>query len=95
LSPVDAVGAVGVPVNAGDANGARELSVGCTWSARAKVFDVPTAPVPSTFGVVEDACPKTNAVVAICIVFVFAAAVGAVGVPLKAGDALTAIDEST
>jgi hypothetical protein len=45
--------------------------------------------------VVEDACPKTNAVVAICVVFVFAAAVGAVGVPLKAGDALTAIDEST
>jgi hypothetical protein len=46
-------------------------------------------------GVVELAWLKTKAVLAICVVFVFAAAVGAVGVPLSAGDAVTAIDEST
>jgi hypothetical protein len=95
LSPAAAVGAVGVPVNPGLASGARDVSVGCTWSALANVFDVPTAPVPSIFGVVEEACPNTKAVVATCVVFVFAAAVGAVGVPVSAGDAAGAIDEST
>jgi len=59
------------------------------------VFDVPTAAVPSIFGVVEEACPRTNAVVATCVVFVFSAAVGAVGVPVSAGDPVAAIDEST
>jgi hypothetical protein len=45
--------------------------------------------------VVELACPSTNAVVASCVVFVLTAAVGAVGVPVRADDALVAIDEST
>lgn len=30
LSPAEGVGAVGVPVSAGEAKGAREVSVGCT-----------------------------------------------------------------
>ena len=34
--------------------------------------------------------PCTNAVVAICVVLVVAAAVGAVGVPVNAGDAIGA-----
>ena len=46
LVPVAAVGAAGVPVNDGDASGARLVSVGCTWSPRATAFDVPTACVP-------------------------------------------------
>jgi hypothetical protein len=58
-------------------------------------LDVPTAAVPSIFGVAVEACPRTNAVVAICVVFVFAAAVGALGVPVNAGDAVAAIVEST
>lgn len=48
----DNVGAVTVPVKVGDASGARDVSVGCTWSARANVVPVPAAPVPFIVGVV-------------------------------------------
>ena len=50
LSPEAGVGAVGVPVNAGEARGAREVSVGCTWSSWAQCELVPTAAVPSMAG---------------------------------------------
>ena len=65
------------------AAGALEVSVGWTWSARAKVVPVPMAAVPSMTGLVLEACPRTKAVVAICVVFVFTDAVGAEGVPVK------------
>ena len=43
----------------------------CVWSARANVVPVPTVLVPTVVGVVELACPNTNAVVATCVVLVF------------------------
>jgi hypothetical protein len=82
-----AVGAAGVPVNVGDARAAREVSEGWTWSARAYRRDVPTAAVPSTTGVVADACATTNAVVASWVVLVSTAAVGAAGTPVNVGAA--------
>ena len=84
--PGAAVGAVGVPVSAGDDSGARVVSVGCLWSSRADFVAVPAAAVPSISGLVNPspalcaAC--TKAVVAICVVFVPAGAVGAVSVPV-------------
>ena len=51
LVPVVAVGAVGVPVSAGDANGALVVSLGWTWSSAANRFDVPVDAVPSINGV--------------------------------------------
>ncbi len=62
-------GIVTVPVNAGEAFGARRDS-----AVSARVVSVPTAPV-------------VNAVVATCVVLVRAVAVGAVGTPVRAGDA--------
>jgi hypothetical protein len=67
------VGAVGVPVNAGLAKGALEVSVGCTWSARATVDKAPTETEPfirilavfdSKGKVAELIAEFTNAVVA-------------------------------
>ena len=45
-----AVGAVGMPVNAGEFSGALVVSVGCTWSCRAFKLELPTAAVPSIRG---------------------------------------------
>jgi hypothetical protein len=90
LVPEVAVGAAGVPVKVGLASGALDVSVGWMWSALAKVVEVPIVAVPSTTGVVEDACPNTKAVVANCVVFVPAVAVGAAGVPVNVGEASVA-----
>jgi hypothetical protein len=50
-----AAGSVTVPVNVGDANGARDVSDGCTWSERAQVVPAPTAATPFIMGTVLDA----------------------------------------
>jgi hypothetical protein len=50
-----AVGAAGVPVKVGDASGARVVSVGWTWSARAKLVEVPTVAAPFIAGATADA----------------------------------------
>ena len=59
------------------------------WSARAYRLDVPAACVPfiPIVPAVELPCPRTKAVVAICVVFVLTAAVVESGVPVKVGDA--------
>lgn len=54
LSPAVGVGASGVPVKTGLARGAREASVGWTWSPREKSVDTPGVAVPSTMGVAFD-----------------------------------------
>src|SRR5215472_17974441 len=90
-------GMVTVPVNVGLLIGAREVSVGCTWSPRAYVANTPVAAAPSMIGVVEDAtgtCAMTKAVVAICVVLVPTVAVGASGMPVKLGDAIGAAPSS-
>ena len=46
--------------------------------------------VPSITGLDAPACPSTNAVVAIWVVLVSAAAVGAAGVPVKVGEPIGA-----
>lgn len=94
LSVVAGVGAAGVPVRVGEASGARDVSTGCTWSARAKVVPVPTAAAPFIRGVAVAACPITKAVVAICVVEVETAAVGAAGVPVSVGEATAAREVS-
>ena len=63
-----------------------ELSEACTWSARAYFEEFPMAAVPLSVGAEDDACPRTKAVVAICVVFVSAVAVGARGIPDKVGE---------
>jgi hypothetical protein len=45
-------GVVIVPVNVGEATGARLVSAGCTWSAFAGIKLVPTAAVPFISGVI-------------------------------------------
>ena len=101
LVPNVAVGAVGVPVRAGLASGARSAACAATNAVVANwVVLVPDAAVGATgmpvsegeaSGASSAACAKTKAVVAICVVFAPAAAVGAVGVPVKDGDASGAV----
>jgi hypothetical protein len=63
IAPVAVSAAVvTVPVNVGDASGARLVSEGCTWSARAKLADVPVAAEPSINGANEEAWFRTNLV---------------------------------
>ena len=93
LVPAVAVGAVGVPVNAGLASGALMVFKLRPWladNALVVLVDVST----SSTGVAVPPVPAfaiTNAVVAICVVFVPVVAVGAVGVPVNAGDARGAL----
>lgn len=90
LVPTVAVGAVGVPVSDGDARGALEVSVGCTWSARAATVAVPAEAVPSIEGEVlprDVPLASTKAVVAILVLLSPLVGVGAVGVPVSAGEA--------
>ena len=87
-------GIVTVPVNVGDAIGARLVSLGCTWSCLAYRSDVPTKTDPSIDGDVLPACPTTNAQVANCVVEVSTDAVGAVGMLVNAGDARGAFKSS-
>src|SRR5215467_8757616 len=88
LVPGAAVGPPGVPVNVGEASGAPPAPV------TSAVVNV-TAPVR----VLNDDTPPdgmaaiaavTNAVVAICVVFVLGAAVGAAGVPVNVGELISA-----
>ena len=51
---------------------------------------VPLAPPPTFVGASLATCARTKAVEASCVVFVFTAAVGAVGVPERAGEARVA-----
>jgi hypothetical protein len=78
VTPVVPVGREGVPVKVGLAVGAAPLT-----SATASV----TAPVRPATEVTAPALASTKAVVATCVVFVPLAAVGAVGTPVRAGDA--------
>jgi len=91
LVPTDAVGAVGIPVREGLASGAFSaklltivvLKFASLLSAVASSFRVSRAPgEDATRSATADA---TNAVVAICVVFVPLAAVGALGVPVRDG----------
>ena len=82
-----AVGAVGMPVNAGPASKAppaeeRSAEPRDTAPLRPLKLTTPAPDPPSSF--------KTNAVVANCVVLVPNDAVGAVGVPINAGLARTA-----
>jgi hypothetical protein len=82
LSPAIGVGAVGVPVNPGDARGAPPApvtSVNVIVTVPARPFQLVTPPP-----VANADC--TNAVVANCVELVPAMAVGAVGVPDSAGE---------
>jgi hypothetical protein len=72
----------------------RVESVAWTWSLREYKFDVPAEAVPFIGGAVDDACPRTKAVVAIWVVLVPAPAVGAVGVPVRLGDAIGALESN-
>jgi hypothetical protein len=94
LSPAVAVGAATVPVNVGEAKFAFKASARSTYSVVAKFVElsfadcvVPLAPVTAA-----STAAFTNAVVATCVVFVPAVAVGAVGVPVSAGEAKGAIN---
>ena len=100
LSAVAGVGARGSPVNTGPANGARLVSVGCTWSARENVTATPGAATPSIIGLAllgkapppATTAAATNAVVAIDVSLSPGEAVGAVGLPVNAGEANGAND---
>ena len=74
-----------VPENVGLARFALEVSEGCIWSALAYLVLVPTVPTLSIIGVVADACPTTNPVVAIIVLAVSTAAVGDRGAPVNVG----------
>lgn len=97
LVPLVAVGAAGVPVNVGDATGARPVTADCTNAVLAAcVVLVPevavgTVGAPVSVGDASGANPEvaaaTNAVLASCVVLVPGDAVGAVGVPVNPGDA--------
>ena len=86
----DAVGAVGIPVNAGEFRGAPLASVAWTWSCLAYRREVPTAAVPLGSGATLPACPVTNPQVANCVDEVSTDAVGAAGIPVNVGDAIGA-----
>ena len=100
LVPPDAVGAVGVPVRAGDAKGALSARLLVTVaeklasspSAAASSFRVSRA--PGALSITLATAVETNAVVATCVLLVPAVAVGAVGVPVRAGDAKGALRSS-
>ena len=85
--PAVAVGAVCVPLKAGDASSAPPavvMSEACSVTAPVRPFQLLT---PAT---TPDNAAVTTAVVAICVLFVPGAAVGAVGVPEKLGLAVGA-----
>jgi hypothetical protein len=78
--PIVPVGRVGVPVKVGLARGAAPDT-----SATARTI-APVRPATEVTGA-AGALARTKAVVAICVVFVPSVAVGAVGVPVSAGEA--------
>ena len=99
LVPGVAVGAVGVPINAGDAKGATDAAFAAVKpSVLLMSVAVATAVMPSDVRFMTPLPPGsdrpeldattaavTKAVVASCIVLVPGDAVGAVGVPVNAG----------
>jgi hypothetical protein len=86
---VEAVGAVGVPVRAGEAKGAKP-----EIEAPAGMVTVPVKVGEARFALVLRPF-VTKAVVASCVVLVPAVAVGAAGVPVKVGEAIGALRTST
>ena len=78
--PNDAVGANGVPVNVGLANGAFSSRALCNPD----VFAIVRSPL-AIVSCFPESPFATNSVVATCVVFVPDAAVGAVGTPVKVG----------
>jgi hypothetical protein len=80
VTPVVPVGREGVPEKLGLAKGAAPET-----SATASVT-APVRPATEVTGA-EGALARTKAVVAICVVFVPSVAVGAVGTPVRAGEA--------
>ena len=56
------LGIVTVPVNVGDANGARVVSEAWTWSCRDGIADVPGAATPLMIGFADDSNPPANPV---------------------------------
>ena len=103
LSPVEAVGAVGLPVSAGEASGASEFAaIPESWIVfpfvplNVAMFPLVELAGPLTFpDPVPYPCAFTHAVVAIFVELSEVAGVGAVGVPLNAGEAVAAIEPST
>lgn len=97
LVPAVAVGAVGTPVNAGDARLALSPSEVATLVENAASLAIDVAILASVFSPVGAPSIKlvatdcANAVVAIWVVLVAGTAVGAVGVPVKAGETLFAL----
>ena len=64
-----------------DAFVANDVSAGCAWSALAHLEATPIEPIPAlTGGITAAACPRTYAVVAICVSFESAAGVVAVAI---------------
>src|SRR5215472_14706021 len=87
LSPAVGVGAVGVPVNCGEAKSApptADTSLVCKVTAPVRELKLVTPAVEAAIAFI------TNAVEAACVVLVPAVAVGTVGVPLKLGEAIGA-----
>src|SRR5580692_6383826 len=87
LVPTAAVGAVGVPVKAGDcsvAPPAADTSLAINVTAPVRPLNVVTPASTELIMLI------TKSVVAICVVLVLTAAVGAVGTPVKAGELIGA-----
>src|SRR5262252_8418142 len=90
LSPAVGVGAVGVPVSAGEASGAPPApvtSAAVSVTAPVLLLNDPTPAVPPTTAAL------TNAVVATVVSLLAPAAVGAVGVPVKPGELRSALPD--
>ena len=90
------VGAVGLPVRAGLANGAFVAIELLIVVAKLPSFAIAAAisfnvsSVPGAESIRSETAACTNSVVATCVVFVAAAAVGALGVPVNVGLAISA-----
>lgn len=80
------VGAVGVPVNAGEASGARDVSVGWTWSPREYLIETPGDATPSINGFEVEGTPP---------LFASTKASVAINVLLSPGGCVTAVVPST
>ena len=97
LNSVEAVGAVGVPVKAGESIGAFSpiaVAVVVAKFASSPSAAASSSSVSSVVGAEATrfaTSVRTNSVVAIWVVLVAAVAVGAVGMPVKAGEARSAL----
>ena len=92
LSPSVCVGAVGLPVNAGEASGALAArSVGKLATSPSASATAPVRPATVCTGARPGAAAATKAVVAILVLLSVDTCVGAVGLPVKAGEARGAL----